>query len=67
MPRGHWIDDNGKPDPFGPGRIDSPRATLAVACTARTHTTHDGSLAKKASDHLLVTADFALDDMTFGR
>ncbi|MGP8298107.1 hypothetical protein ACTPOK_09185 [Streptomyces inhibens] len=46
--------------------MDARRAPLAVARTARTHTTHDGPLAMKAADHFLVTADFALQGMALG-
>ncbi|WP_416976943.1 hypothetical protein [Streptomyces sp. T028] len=60
---GHWIDAKGRPDDFGPRRIDTLRVTKNVAVTARTHTTHHGPDAEAASDHLLVTADFALHEL----
>ncbi|MFH8350115.1 hypothetical protein [Streptomyces sp. NPDC018045] len=60
---GHWLDGQGRPDPFGPGRIDTTRATLRLARTAYAHTTHHGPKAKAASDHLLVTTDYDLDRM----
>ncbi|OKI09359.1 hypothetical protein A6A06_01205 [Streptomyces sp. CB02923] len=57
---GHWPDEQGRLDPFGPGRIDTVRATLRLARTAYAHTTHHGPDAEAASDHLLVTTDYDL-------
>ncbi|MEU7148655.1 hypothetical protein AB0B15_11530 [Streptomyces sp. NPDC045456] len=60
---GHWPDERGRLDPYGPGRIDTVRATLRLARTAYAHTTHHGPDAEAASDHLLVTTDYDLDRM----
>ncbi|RSO07023.1 hypothetical protein DMH18_26680 [Streptomyces sp. WAC 06783] len=61
---GHMLDERGRPDPFGPGRIDTVRATLRLARTAYAHTTHEGPKAKAASDHLLVTTDYDLNQLS---
>lgn len=60
---GHWIDAKGRLDDFGRRRIDTLRVTENIAATARAHRTHYGPDAEAASDHLLVTADFALHDL----
>ncbi|MCC9706089.1 methyltransferase domain-containing protein [Streptomyces sp. MNU76] len=60
---GHWIDTKGRANDFGRRRIDTLRVTENIAATARAHTTHYGPDAEAASDHLLVTADFALHEL----
>ncbi|GGZ93018.1 hypothetical protein [Streptomyces bluensis] len=60
---GHWVDAKGRPDDFGQRRIDTLRVTADIAATTRTHLTHDGPDAEAASDHLMVTADFALHEL----
>lgn len=58
---GHWIDSAGRPDVWGPRRIDTVRVTRHLAPAVRAHRTirTDSSLA--ASDHLPVVVDIETD------
>lgn len=63
---GHLVGPDGTADPFDPRRIDVIRVTRPLAPAVRSHRTIRTSTSLKASDHLPVLAQIAVDSVQPG-